>query len=181
MAWNCLFIVLRTTTLDDLASIGVTPVGEPVPVEVAVGSTFEGVAATVHGDSTVLINTDQSLFTGGSLLGELLHREAVTALFADATDSYLWRVDGPGLQRTWMCKAGETIEDSGLRAPEEQGLRALDEPSLFGLLALRTGFGADPGWTRQLAQPVSWPPLGPQAKPKRRWFGRSGDPDRPGA
>ena len=177
MSWNCLFIVVRNTMIEDLVRIGVEPLGPPISAELATGSSFDGVAALPHGGDTVLINTDQTLFTGGALLGQLLQREAVTALFGGASDSYLWRIDGPGFERTWMCQAGETLEDAGLRGPEESGLRILDEDALFGLLAIRTGFGGGDEWMHREAQPITWPPTGPAPKPKKKWFGRERSED----
>lgn len=174
MSWNSLFIVVKNTSGDDLSKIGMTPIGASVPAEEATGSGFDGVAMMQYGADIVLLNGDNSLLTGGSILAQLLAREVVTALFAGVSDSYLWRVDTPGVERSWMAHAGETIDQTGLATPEEYGVLALDEDSLWTLLGKRTGFGATDHWLSMMAQPVSWPPTGPVGEPKekRRFFGR---------
>lgn len=174
MSWNSLFIVVKNCSADDLAKIGMTPIGAPVHAEEATGSGFEGVALLQYGADTVLLNGDNSLLTGGSILAQLLAKEVVTALFAGVSDSYLWRVDTPGVERSWMAHAGETIDQTGLATPEEYGVLALDEDSLWTLLEKRTGFGASDRWLSMTAQPVSWPPTAPASQPKekRRFFSR---------
>ncbi len=171
MSWNCLFIVVRTAQITDFAAIGVEPLGEPLTADDVARQDFAGVAAVQHGADVVLINSDQSLMTAGPLLAGLLHREVVTALFSGVADSYLWRVDGPSAERSLVWQAGETIAETGLALPEERYIDALDEDGLFQLLAARTDFGRS-DWLHLSAQPVTWPPTGPEAKAKRRWLRR---------
>lgn len=174
MSWNCLFIVVKNTNPDDLTDIGVAPAGTPVDADRAASASFDGVAVLQYGTDVVLLNGDNGLLTGGAILSQLLGREAVTALFSGTSDSYLWRVDAPGVDRSWMSHAGETVDQTGTATPEEYGVLMLDEDTLWSLLEKRTGFGASDNWLSMTAQPVSWPPTGPVAKPKekRRFFGR---------
>lgn len=172
MSWNCLFIVARNADRTDLARIGIEPNGAPVTADEARRPSFPGVSAMQHGTDLVFINGDQSLMTAGPLLASLLERETVTALFAGVSDSYLWRVDSPLMERTWMAQGGETLGDTGLAIPEERGITTLDEDGLFSLLLARTGFGSDDAWLSAVAQPVTWPPSVPKPQPKKRWFAK---------
>ncbi len=83
-----------------------------------------------------------------------------------------------------MSLGGETLDQTGIATPEEYGVFVLDEDSLFGLLARRTGFGSSDAWLHQPVQPISWPPSGPAPKEKKRWFARSTpatEPQAPGS
>lgn len=172
MSWNCLFIVACNTDQDALSAIGVEPAGPAISGDEASTSSFDGVALLQHGLDAVLINSNQSLLTAGTVLSQLLGREVVTALFGGVSDSYLWRVDAPGFERTKMSHAGETLDETGLAGPEEMGVRALDEDTLFAMLAVRTRFGAGDAWLSQPAVPVTWPPRVPEVA-KKRWFGKA--------
>ena len=75
-----------------------------------------------------------------------------------------------------MAQAGETLDQTGLAAPEEFGVVRLDEDALWAMLSRRTEFGTSDRWLEQQAQPISWPPAGaPPKEPraKKRFLGRS--------
>ncbi len=90
----------------------------------------------------------------GHRLAPLLSREVVTAVFAGVSDTYMWYVDGPGLQRQLVYLEGTRVHEGGDPVPEEGGLETLDEDTLFGLLRARTGLTDD--WLEQTAQPLTW-------------------------
>lgn len=167
-----MFLVARHTEAPHLAGIGIEPLGSPITAGEAATASFAGVAVLHHGPDTVFITGDQALLTGGRVLAQLLGREVVTALFGAATGSYLWRVDAPGVERTWLCQGGETLDETGLAGPEEAGVKVIDQEGLLAMLALRTGFGSTDAWRHETAQPITWPPAGAKPAAKKRWFAK---------
>ena len=77
------------------------------------------------------------------VLAARLQAEVVTGIFSSVSDTYVWSVLAPdGSHRSVAVSQGERQEE-GAPLPEEQGVGALDEETLFALLGARTGLGED--------------------------------------
>lgn len=166
MSWNCLFIVVKDTIVEDLEAVGLHPDGPPLSADEASRSEFEGVAAVRSGTDLLLLNPLMEQVDLGQEISAQLGREAVSAIFAGVSDTYRLRVDAPGLERELVHQQGQVVVQTGEPLPEEAGIELLDEDSLFALLEARTALAFD--WIEQTAIPLERR----ATRPESGWRGR---------
>lgn len=155
MGYNMTVTVLDDTTLADLASLGVQPVGAPIHSDHATSLDFDGIGAIQRGERLVLLASSLELTTTAPEWIARLGRTGATATWGSTADTYVWQVDGPATHRLLVVAGFEVVQEEGAPLPEEAQVEVSweDDPEdwLFSLLEQRTGYALDP-W--ELAQPL---------------------------
>jgi hypothetical protein len=175
MGFNCMLAVVRSTTLAELAGIGMTPTGDPVGGDLGLAAgTF---VLQQHGPDVVVLDGTSMFLDAAPIVASLAGREVVSVILGSVSDTYGLDAITPSGRRQVVSQEGEVVLDQGDALPGEPG--AWDEDATLALFASVSGVSLrdvleaegvpvrEPSAERAAA-PGSTPDPGPASPPRRR-------------
>ncbi len=133
--------LVRGTTVDELAAIGMTPIGDPVDAETGLSASAEAYVVQQHGPDVVVLDGRSLFVDAAPIIGALAGREVLGVILSSVSDTYGLDVVTPDGRRQIVSQEGAIVLDQGVALPEEPA--AWDEDAALALFERLSGRSFD--------------------------------------